>query len=195
MGSRLDLKSLRNQHRQFYFVVYSPLESDSGGTHCGGGLPDEGLSALGKDEARKLATRLKKNPFKIKRIYTGSELRTVQWADFMHDVIKVQMRALQLLQDQDLGEREGRPFGEGESAFTMLSQPRGGESDEIFSLRIRQGLEAVLADPDRVLVVAHPRVISQMLVWLGLKNEPISRSCLYSVDVPVGQGQAHLREI
>jgi broad specificity phosphatase PhoE len=195
MGSRLDLKNLRDQHRQFYLVVYSPLESDSARTHCGGGLPDEGLSALGKEEAQKLSARLKKNPFKIKRFYTGAELRTVQWADFMHDVIKVQMKALHVLNDQNLGEFEGCPMEAGEDAFTVLSSPRGGETDEVFSIRVRQGLEVLLADSERSLLIAHPRVAKKALEWLGLKGESLNRATLYSLDLPVGQGSPHLREI
>jgi broad specificity phosphatase PhoE len=195
MASKLDMKGLREQHRQFYLVVYSPLESDSAGSHCGGGLPDEGLSALGKEEARKLSARMKKNPFKIRRIYTGSELRVVQWADFMHDVIKVQMKALLAFNDQNLGESEGCSFGVGQDAFTPLPHPRGGESDEVFSLRVRQGLTVLLEDPERSLLVAHPRVARVILDWLGLPKEPIVRAALYSLDLPVSQGAAHLREI
>jgi broad specificity phosphatase PhoE len=195
MGSRLDLKNLRDQHRQFYLVVYSPLEADSARTHCGSGLPDEGLSELGKEEARKLSARLKKNPFKIKRFYTGAELRTVQWADFMHDVIKVQMKALLVLNDQNLGELEGCPMSPGEDASTILPHPRGGESDEVFSIRVRQGLEVLLLDPERSLLIAHPRVALKVLEWLGLKGESLQRGVLYSIDLPAGQGLPHLREI
>jgi broad specificity phosphatase PhoE len=195
MGSRLDLKNLRDQHRQFYLVVYSLLESDSARTHCGGGLPDEGLSALGKEDARKFSARLKKNPFKIKRFYTGAELRTVQWADFMHDVIKVQMKALLVLNDQNLGDSEGCPMPAGEDAFSVLPHPRGGESDEVFSIRVRQGLEVLLADPERALLIAHPRVAKKVLEWIGLKGETLQRGTLYSVDLPAGQGSPHLREI
>ncbi len=195
MGSRLDLKNLRDQHRQFYLVVYSPLQADSARTHCGSGLPDEGLSELGKEEARKLSARLKKNPFKIKRFYTGAELRTVQWADFMHDVIKVQMKALLVLNDQNLGELEGCPMSPGEDASTILPHPRGGESDEVFSIRVRQGLEVLLLDPERSLLIAHPRVALKVLEWLGLKGESLQRGVLYSIDLPAGQGLPHLREI
>ena len=194
MGSRLDLKSLRKQHHQFYLVIYPDTEADSARFHCGGGL-DLGMSEMGMEEARKLARRFKKNPLKIKAIFAGPELRTIQMADFLHDEMRAKLFLAKEFADQLLGDLEGKPLGAGESSSTMISNPSRGESDEIFSLRVRQGLERVLQEELLCLVVAHPRVAIQIQRWLGLGQEHLERSKLYSIDIPQDQGIAHFREI
>jgi broad specificity phosphatase PhoE len=194
------LKSLREQHHRFYLVIYPDLIADSGelhhatGFHCGGGL-DLGLSELGIEEARKLAHRFKKNPLKIKKIIAGPELRSIQMADVLHDDIKAKLFLNKEFSDQNLGALEGKPLAAGESSFLVQSHPPSGENDEVFSLRVRQGLERLLEDEVLCLLVAHPRVATQVLTWLGLGKEHLARNRMYSIDIPAGQGIAHFREV
>jgi broad specificity phosphatase PhoE len=194
MASKQDLKNLRDQHRQFFLVLYSETDADANAYHCGGGL-DLGLNENGMKEARKLSSRFKKNPLKIKKIYASPELRTVQMADFLHDELKGKLILSRQFADQNLGSHEGHPFNPGESISKTLSSPRGGESEADFSVRVRQGLEAFMQEQLLSVLVTHPRVANQILVWLGLEGEEVERGKMYVLDLPIDQGAAHLREI
>ena len=194
MGSKLDFKNLRNKHHQFYLAIYPETDADLNGYHCGGGL-DLGLNEAGVEEARKLARRFKKNPLKIRKIYASSELRTIQMADILHDEMKGRIILAREFLDQVLGDLEGRPMDLKQSSSMKVSSPVRGENDEAFSLRVRQGLERIFQEEDLVLLATHPRVARQVLEWLGLGNENFLRCTLYAIDLPLGQGIAHYREV
>jgi broad specificity phosphatase PhoE len=194
MGSKQDLKKLRDQHRQFFLVVYSETDADVGRYHCGGGL-DLGLNENGMEEARKLSRRFKKNPLKIKRIYASPELRSVQMADFLHDELKGKLVLSRNFADQNLGSSEGEPLGSDLTATSVLLEPKRGETETAFSLRVREGLEAFLHEELLSVLVTHPRVAMKILSWLGLTGEVIERGKMYVLDLPVDQGAAHLREV
>jgi broad specificity phosphatase PhoE len=194
MGSKSDLKKLRNLHRQFYLVIYAETDADASGYHCGGAL-DLGLNENGIEEARKFSRRFKKNPLKIKKIYASPELRAVQMADFLHDEIKGKLVLSRYFADQNLGSLEGSPLETSQSAVTVFPDPARGENDELFSVRVRQGLEAFLAEPLLSVLVTHPRVGVKILSWLGLQSKELERGKMYVFDLPMDQGAAHLREI
>jgi broad specificity phosphatase PhoE len=194
MASKQDLKKLRNQHRQFFLVVYAETDADANRYQCGGGL-DLGLNENGMEEARKLSRRFKKNPLKIKKIYASPELRAVQMADFLHDEIKGKLILSRNFADQNLGEQEGQALGSDLTAASILSDPNRGEAETAFSLRVREGLEAFFKDEMLAVLVTHPRVAAMILSWLGLAHEPIERCKMYVLDLPIDQGAAHLREV
>ena len=87
MGSVENLKKLRENHHQFYLVVYTQTDAHVEKYICGGGL-DLGLNEFGIEEARKFSRRFKKNPLKIKRLISSPELRSIQMADILHDEMK-----------------------------------------------------------------------------------------------------------
>jgi broad specificity phosphatase PhoE len=194
MASKLDLKKLRNLHRQFFLVIYPETDADVNAYHCGGGL-DLGLNEVGIEDARKLSRRFKKNPLKIKKIYSSPELRAVQMADFLHDELKGKLVLSRDFSDQNLGEIEGTHYAPGESAKATLAEPIRGESDTVFSLRVRSGLEAFMQDTFLCVLVTHPRVGAKILSWMGLENKTLERGKMYAIDLPVDQGSAHLREV
>ena len=193
MASKLDLKKLREQHHQFFLVIYTETDADVNRYHCGSGL-DLGLSANGIEEGRKLARRFKKNPLKIKNIFGSPELRAIQMADVLHDEMKGKIILCREFADQGLGVHEGRPLQKEEDPFFIFSEPERGEQEDAFSLRIREGLEKLFKAELSVLVT-HPRVACQVLAWLGLENETLERGKMYAIDLPLGQGNAHYREI
>ena len=194
MGSKSDLKKLRNLHRQFYLVIYAETDADANRYHCGGAL-DLGLNENGIEEARKFSRRFKKNPLKIKKIYASPELRAVQMADFLHDEIKGKLVLSRQFADQNLGSIEGNPYELSQSAETLFTDPIRGESDENFSVRVRQGLEAFMEETFLSVLVTHPRVGIKILSWLGLQSKALERGKMYVFDLPADQGAAHLREI
>lgn len=194
MGSRLDLKTLRMKHRQFFIVIYPETDADQNRYHCGGGL-DLALSEAGMEEVRKLARRFRKNPLKVKKILAGPELRAIQMADFLHDEMKGKIQLSREFSDQILGALEGKPWGTNESSEISIVAPPQGEDGQNFSLRVRNGLESLLKEEDLVLLVAHPRVAKLLLQWLGLEKETLKRGVVYGLDLPVDQGVAHLREV
>jgi broad specificity phosphatase PhoE len=194
MGSKYDFKSLRSKHHQFFLVIYSDTDADLNRYHCGGGL-DLGLNETGMDLARRLSRRFKKNPLKIKKIYSSPELRSIQMADFLHDELKGRIILAREFADQILGDLEGKQMSSGASAFIKEPCPPRGEPEEVFSLRVRSGLERIFQEEDLVLLVTHPRVAQQILAWLGLGSESFERGKMYAIDLPIGQGIAHYREV
>lgn len=184
------MKPLRDQHRQFYLVVYTQTDADVGQYHCGGGL-DIGLNEAGIEEARKLARRFKKNPLKIKRILASPELRAVQMADVLHDEIKTKMTMLREFHDQFLGDWEGKPL----SYSNGSTEPPRGEATAVFSDRVINGLVKVLQEPGVLLLVTHKRVAQVILKSVGVGSASVQSGVMYSIDVPAGEGAGSLREI
>ncbi len=194
MGSKLDLKTFREKHHQFYLVIYSETDADHGRYQCGSGL-DLGLSEQGMENARKLARRFKRNPLKIKKIFASPELRAIQMADFLHDEMKGKLTLCREFMDQNLGELEGKPVTSKEAPFEIVQEPMRGERGDAFSLRVREGLERILKEDLLLVLVTHPRVASLIFDWLGLPSEELIRGKMYAIDIPEGQGIAHYREV
>lgn len=96
MGSVESLKNLRDQHRQFYLVVYTQTDAHLNHYVCGSGL-DLGLNEAGIEEARKFSRRFKKNPLKIKRLISSPELRSIQMADILHDEMRGKLMLARIL--------------------------------------------------------------------------------------------------
>lgn len=194
MASKLDLKKLRERHHQFFLVIYPETDADVNAYHCGSGL-DLGLSSNGIEEGRKLARRFKKNPLKIKNIFASPELRAIQMADVLHDEMRGKIILCREFCDQALGLHEGRPLQKDEDPFFIFPAPERGETEDLFSLRVREGLEKIFKAELLSALVTHPRVAAQVLAWLGLENESLERGKMYAIDLPADQGKAHYREI
>ncbi len=182
---------LRSAHRQFYLITYTHTDGDQNRYAYGGGL-DLGLSETGLDQARKIARRFKKNPLKIKRMVAGPELRCIQMADLLHDEMKVKLTLSRDFADQNLGEWEGKSAKDAEGA-----NPPRGEALAPFQLRVSSGLEKLLIDESALLtlIVTHERVAEVIFNHLGLNTDHFERGVLYGIDLPAGDGNAHLRVV
>jgi broad specificity phosphatase PhoE len=185
-----ELKKLREKHQHFYLSVYTQTDALANHYVCGGGL-DLGLNEQGIEDARKLAKRFQKNPLKVKRIISGPELRVIQLADFFHDEMKGKMLIFSEFGDQVMGDLEGKVLGPNAD---MRNPPRG-ESYVDFSVRVHNGLVRVLQEKDLCLVATHPRVAQKIFEWIGLEEEKVEAGVLYSIDLPVGTGNAHYRQV
>ena len=190
MASVENLKNLRERHQHFYLLVYTQTDADVNGYLCGGGL-DLGLNEEGIEEARKFSRRFKKNPLKIKRIFSSPELRSIQMADILHDEMKGKMVLVREFADQFMGDWEGKPVAKDQD----LAHPPRGETVEQFSMRVRKGLERILEEKDLIVLVTHPRVAQKVFDWIGLGAEKIKPATLYAIDLPAGTGIAHFREV
>lgn len=190
MGSAENLKNLRQQHHQFYLVVYTQTDAHVNRYICGGGL-DLGLNEEGIEEARKFSRRFKKNPLKIKRIISSPELRCIQMSDILHDEMKGKITLTREFSDQFMGDLEGKPI---EPSLDFANPPRGEKTDD-FSLRVRKGLEKILEEKDSSVIVTHLRVARKIFEWVGLAAEKIEPAKMYVLDLPAGTGNAHFREI
>ncbi|MBS1958751.1 MAG: histidine phosphatase family protein [Bdellovibrionales bacterium] len=193
------MKQLREQRQQFYLVVYTQTDAQTGNYYCGSGL-DLGLNEAGIEEGRKLARRFKKNPLKIKRIIASPELRSIQMADVMHDEIKAKLSLVRDFADQFLGDLEGKPMPKpnGHGALAVedpVADPPRGESADAFSARVNNGLVKILQEPGVLLLVTHPRVARAVYKMIGIGSEVITPGILYAIDIPAGEGIAHAREI
>ena len=190
MGNSPDFKDLRKIHRQFFLVVYTQTDAHLNHYVCGSGL-DLGLNETGIEEAKKFSRRLKKNPFRIKKMIAGPELRCIQMADLIHDEMRVRLTLSRNFADQFMGELEGKPFTE----TTDFKNPPRGETSGEFAVRVRQGLEQLLLEPELVLVVTHLRVAKNIFHWIGIGADTIEAGVLYRIDVPVDSGIARISKI
>jgi len=186
-----ELRKLRaSHHHQFYLSVYTSTDAIVNQYVCGGGL-DIGLNEQGIEDARKLVRRFQKNPFKIKKIIAGPELRTIQLADLFHDEFRGKMLLFRELSDQFMGDLEGKILAPG---MDERNPPRG-EVFDAFSGRIHNGLIRVLQEKELCLIAAHPRVARIIFNWIGLEEEKVEPGVLYAIDLPVGMGNAHFRKV
>jgi broad specificity phosphatase PhoE len=190
MATSENFKDLRKKHRQFFLVVYTQTDADVNHYVCGGGL-DLGLNEAGMEEARKLARRFKKNPFKVKKMVAGPELRCIQMADLIHDEMRTKLVLSRDFSDQFLGELEGKPL----TATLDFKNPPRGETSNDFAVRVRKGLEGLLSDDEMILLITHPRVANVLFHWVGLGGEKIEHGVIYSIDLPIGSGVAHYRKL
>ena len=185
-----ELKKLREKHHHFYLSVYSSTDALVNNYVCGGGL-DLGLNDQGIEDARKLAHRFQKNPLIVKKIITATELRTIQLADLFHDELRGKILIFSEFRDQFMGDLEGKVITQN---IDELNPPRG-ESLADFSSRVHNGLVRVLQEKDSSLVAVHPRVARRIFDWIGLESETVEVGVLYSIDMPVGTGIAHYRQV
>jgi broad specificity phosphatase PhoE len=185
-----DPNYLRNERRQFYVVVHTQTDAQVGHYVCGGGL-DLGLNEDGKEEARKLARRFKRNPLKIKRMIASPELRCIQMADIIHDEMKAKLTLAREFFDQYMGEYEGKPI----HSDMDFAHPPKGETAQVFSVRVNMGLDKFLVEKDSALFVVHARVAAEILARAGLTGETMEPGKMYVIDLPAAQGRGHLREV
>lgn len=191
MKSRM---TLRSEHRQLYLMTYTETDAVAQKYFCGSGL-DIGLNDAGLEEAKKVARRFKKNPFKFKAIVASPELRAVQMADILHDQIKAKMSIFRDFADQFLGTLEGQPIAPG----VDLTVPPKGETGKDFHSRVQRAFFELAQMPGPVLLVTHDRVAKAGLLALGLPPEEVRPGLepgqLYCVDVPAGQGIPKVRVV
>lgn len=185
-----ELKKLREKHRHFFLSVYTATDASVEGYVCGGGL-DLGLNEQGMEDSRKLARKFQNNPIRVKKIISGPELRTIQHADFFHDVLKGKMMIFREFADQYMGDLEGKQPAPG----VELSNPPRGETHSDFSVRVLNGLVRLLQEPQNCLLATHPRVARMIFTWIGLEKEAIEPGVVYSVDLPEGMGIAHYHSV
>lgn len=178
---------IREKHRQFYLVVYTQTDAHQNYI-CGGGL-DLGLNSAGIEEGQKLARRFTKNPLKIKKIICSPELRAVQMSDILHDEMRTKIGIRSELADQQMGDWEGHPI---DPALDFKNPPRG-ETHTEFKSRIAIAAQAILQEEQVVLLVTHLRVARFVFELLGLEEEPLVPGQMISIDLPAGEGRAHLR--
>lgn len=107
------------------------------------------------EQAREMARVFVRNPFKIRQIVCSPMLRTVQTADFIHDVMSVKLRTASLVKARDFGKWESERWS---NINDDSLDPPGGESRAAFEARVYEGVCKILAGPAPVLMVSHPEV-------------------------------------
>ncbi|MGE4106178.1 MAG: histidine phosphatase family protein [Bacteriovoracia bacterium] len=153
----------------FYFMRAGATEAHARGLVCGGGS-DLGLSDEGKEQIRRATTRaFAKNPQKIKTIFSSTLLRSMQSADFAHDMLHVKMRALPHFSERHFGQWEGKPVASAPGLSEAPAIIPGGESLDAFEHRVSEGLSKVLDLAHPALLVGHLMVgqVLQKLLNVG----------------------------
>ncbi|MGE0615853.1 MAG: histidine phosphatase family protein [Bacteriovoracia bacterium] len=152
--------------KEFYFFRHAATDLHAKGLACGGGS-DVPLSEAGLQEARAAAKIFRKNPQKIKTIFSSSLLRAIQTADIVHDVVDVKLRVFPHFAERHLGDWEGKPVAEieGFSAFAPTI-PRG-EAYAAFEKRVGEGLVIALGTAQVSLIVSHGFVAAVIQRILG----------------------------
>jgi broad specificity phosphatase PhoE len=140
---------------------------------------DPPLNSNGIEAARTIAKVFKGNPQKISVVLSSPLLRAIQTADCVHDVLKVKIRVISDLREQDLGKWEGKKVTE-VPTFSMFNQaPPGGEKYSDFENRIERAVDFILAQKGTPLVVSHGLVGHCILKVLEAPDAKVEKCVLY----------------
>ncbi len=120
--------------------------------------PDTPLSALGVEQAQRLATRLAS--LSVARILASDLARAVQTAAPLRAATRAELEFEPLLQERNFGDVRGTPYSELEvDLFAPDFAPPRGESWEEFHRRVdvawRKILEVAARTPGNLAVVTH----------------------------------------
>lgn len=150
------------------------------------GSKDEGLSLLGREEAREAAQRLRSMAADKVSVVLSSDLRrAVETAEILASAIGVATVLREPgLRERDMGLWSGRSPAEVEERWPgvlekwiegSIGGPPGGETDAAVAQRARQALLARWnPEPGLMLVVTHGGVIRSLRREEGLPNEPVA---------------------
>ena len=120
--------------------------------------PDTPLSARGREQARRLAARLRAHS--VARILSSDLARAVQTADAIREATRAPLELEPLLQERNFGDVRGTPYSElGFDLFAPGFEPPRGESWEVFHRRVdaawRRVLDVARDTQGNLAVVTH----------------------------------------
>jgi broad specificity phosphatase PhoE len=132
-------------------------ELSAAGVVSGDPAEPRGLTEIGREQARELGARLAGEPIEL--CVTSEFVRVRETAEIALASRDVPRLVVPELNDVRFGEFEGRPFDE-YRAWARSREPKeapnGGESRAAVAARYVRGFRAVLARPERIiLVIAH----------------------------------------
>lgn len=128
------------------------------------GRYDSPLTAVGTEQAERLAAYWTTNPPGFERIMCSSLIRARRTAEIIGQAMGLNTTADDAWREFDNGPVAGLPFDEARARYPAPAfrhrfapfTPYGGESDAAFERRIGGALEALFVRPEnKVLVVAH----------------------------------------
>ncbi len=187
------------------FLLVRHADHDWVGRGFAGRLPEVSLNAKGHAQALQLVQRLRGQP--LDAIYCSPQPRTRQTARPLAESRGLEILVEQAFDEVDLGEWQGRTFGEvrHQEAWRHWlerrgsAQPPGGEAFAQVPLRAMAGLRKLLSrHPDRyVMIVSHGDVLKAMIAdVLGLSLDRLESFDIAPASVSVlamGEGWAQLR--
>jgi probable phosphoglycerate mutase len=139
----------------FYFVRHGVTDLNFKGLRCGGDV-DVPLLDMGCDQAFLLAKQIAHMDLGIETIISSSLVRTRQTAMIISAVLGgVPIIEEPLFNERRLGAWNNRPIDETEDLIRRKVPPPGGESEEEFTKRIEDAVDAV-----KPMLVRRPLIVS-----------------------------------
>lgn len=126
----------------------------------------KGLTAFGIEQAKQAAQFLKSTDFKSHTILASPILRARQTAQIISEVLGLDVIFSELLQEQNLGDWEGKSWSEVMPLLETRVLPPAGETYDEFGYRMDQVAAYLTIAKDR-----SPLVIAHGGIWYGLSTK------------------------
>jgi probable phosphoglycerate mutase len=174
----------------FYFVRHGATEPNERHLRCGGDL-DVPLTALGREQARAAALRIRTMEIEVGTIVCSALMRARETATIIGGILGIEQIAVEpLLNERRLGQWNLLPISETEELLARKVPPPGGESEEAFVERVSAMLDRLPPFlPSTPLIVSSKgiaRVLSSMTgdVHLKVENGEIVRFTIERLRLP-----------
>lgn len=148
----------------FYFVRHGETEANRAHLLAGAGN-DHPLTQVGHEQARQLASRLKRHvPHPVHRVYASSMTRARQTAGYLAEELALPIDVIPDLREWHLGEWEGKTFAEFGHLLLGDGEPQRGESRRLFYTRVKRAWQGIHSDDQPYVMVSHGGV------WLAMQE-------------------------
>lgn len=143
--------------RPFYMIRHGQSEANEANLTAGGGL-DSPLTRLGEQQAQTLSEYIHKLEIKPSQIFASPMIRAHKTATLINEKLEISHTVVKHLHEMHFGDWEGVPW---DDIVPFLDQGQiapNGESNEVFSLRIKNCITETLTQchEDEVpMLVAH----------------------------------------
>lgn len=170
--------------QKFYFVRHGQTDANLSDLAAGAGWDIE-LNATGLAQAKTLAdSEHIKNCSDVKTICVSPMLRARQTAEAINEVLKAPIVVIDELKEWHLGDWEKTSWKTLPDLFHPDTNPPNGEMQLDFGKRVSAGLQAALAQPGPILIVAHGGVWHAVSRILNLPPGSIGNCAIKRVIRP-----------
>lgn len=168
------------------------------------GKTDIPLNANGVSQARALASWLKENSLKVKRVYTSPQLRAAETARIVSDALEIECIVQGGLREMDLGEWEGMDWNTVAELYQErydywnthrrhTRTPQGESYDDVLGRTLKTLKYILEQETQDVLVVTHSAVLMALRCYLA--NRPFEDMVPYFKTKNTGIVEVESEEI
>ncbi len=172
-------------HKAFYLIRHGETYANIAHISAGGGL-DSPLTDRGHEQAMTVGRMMPGLSLMPSKVIHSSMSRARDTARHLNSAIGLEMEEMDDLKEHLLGEWEGEPWDAIMPKIIGNEKPRGGESRDEFSARVKQAVSRVLAahnDDNPPIIVAHGGTFHAIMHLYGWAyNGPIRNCHLHYFD-------------